>query len=111
MPTPIPELIARLRDVDESDDIEAKRSASELGRSASETISAFANEPGLGGGYLVFGLHEDVASQQLHIVGVKDPKKLEQDISSICATGFGARKMTCARCCSLAIPSPTKTRC
>ena len=88
MPTPIPDLIARLNDVDESDDIEAKRSSTELGRSAAETISAFANEPGLGGGYLVFGLHEDSAARLFHVVGVKDPKKLEQEISSLCATGF-----------------------
>ena len=88
MPTHIPDLIARLNDVDESDDIEAKRSSTELGRSAAETISAFANEPGLGGGYLVFGLQEDSAARQFHVVGVKDPKKIEQEISSLCATGF-----------------------
>lgn len=39
--TPTPDVLARLDYVDESDDIEAKRSASELGRSAAETISAF----------------------------------------------------------------------
>jgi ATP-dependent DNA helicase RecG len=88
MTTPILDLIARLKDVDECDAIEAKRSSTELGRSAAETISAFANEPGLGGGYLVFGLHEDAATRQFHVVGVKDPKKIEQDVSSICATGF-----------------------
>ena len=46
MPFTIPELLERLREVDECPEIEAKRAATELGRSALDTISAFANEPG-----------------------------------------------------------------
>jgi ATP-dependent DNA helicase RecG len=40
---------------DESPRIEAKR-AREIGKSIMETVIAFANEPGLGGGYLLLGV-------------------------------------------------------
>src|SRR5262245_8404797 len=61
MPFTIPELLERLREVDECPEIEAKRVATELGRSALDTLSAFVNEPGMGGGYLLFGLEGDLA--------------------------------------------------
>ena len=50
--TTIADLLARLADSDECSDIEIKRAAQELGKSALETISAFSNEPGLGGGWI-----------------------------------------------------------
>ena len=40
--------------MDESTRIEAKR-ASDLGKSVMQTVIAFANEPGLNGGYLLLG--------------------------------------------------------
>ena len=40
---------------DEGVEIEAKK-GSEVSKSCWETISAFANEPGLGGGYLLLGI-------------------------------------------------------
>ena len=46
------ELFDELNAVDESSRIEAKR-ASELGKSIMQTVIAFANEPGLDGGYLL----------------------------------------------------------
>ena len=46
------ELIESLNLLDENEHIEAKR-ASEAGKSILETICAFANEPGLGGGWLL----------------------------------------------------------
>ena len=46
------ELWERLISVDESDTIEAKR-GSAIGDSLLETISAFSNEPELGGGYIL----------------------------------------------------------
>lgn len=84
----IRDLLARLNQVDESHEIEAKRSESELGKSALDTISAFANEPGLGGGYLLFGVVEDETTGAFTASGVKNPKKLEQELSTICASGF-----------------------
>lgn len=50
----IKELIKELDDLDESRRIEAK-TASEVGKALMETVTAFANEPGMGGGYLVLG--------------------------------------------------------
>jgi ATP-dependent DNA helicase RecG len=84
----IKELLARLDEVDESHEIEAKRSETEVGKSALETISAFANEPGLGGGYLLFGVVEDEERARFVAKGVKDAKKLEQEIASLCAAAF-----------------------
>jgi ATP-dependent DNA helicase RecG len=79
-------LLKQLNELDECENIEAKRSADELGKSALETISAFSNEPGLGGGTLLFGVSERedgyVAS------GVEDPAKLAADLASQCATAF-----------------------
>ena len=46
------DLLDELNAVDESIGIEAKR-ASDLGKSVMETVIAFANEPGLNGGYLL----------------------------------------------------------
>lgn len=48
------ELLDELNAADEHIRIEAKRS-SEIGKSVMETVCAYANEPGLGGGYLLLG--------------------------------------------------------
>lgn len=81
------ELLRELNLVDESPGIEAKR-ASEAGKSLLETVIAFANEPGLGGGYLLLGV-ERVASTgkvRYRAVGLADPDKLQSDLASQCAT-------------------------
>ena len=49
------DLLDELNAVDESARIEAKR-ASDMGKSVRETVIAFANEPGLDGGYLLLGV-------------------------------------------------------
>ena len=49
------ELLQSLNLLDETERIEAKR-ASEAGKSLLETVCAFANEPGLGGGWLLLGV-------------------------------------------------------
>ncbi len=80
------ELLRELNSVDESPGIEAKR-ASEAGKSLLETIIAFANEPGLGGGYLLLGV-ERIASAgktQYQPVGIRDPDKLQTDLATQCA--------------------------
>ncbi len=48
------DLFAELNAIDESVQIEAKK-ASEIGKSVQQTVCAFANEPGLGGGYMLLG--------------------------------------------------------
>ncbi len=83
----IRELLQRLNEVDESREIEAKRSESEAGKSALETVSAFSNEPGLAGGYILFGAEEQ-DTRRFVPRGVAQPKKLEQELSSLCASAF-----------------------
>jgi ATP-dependent DNA helicase RecG len=53
------DLLNELNAVDESIQIEAKRS-SDFGKSILETVIAFANEPGLGGGYILLGVEWSV---------------------------------------------------
>lgn len=81
------ELLRELNCVDESPGIEAKR-ASEAGKSLLETVIAFANEPGLGGGYLLLGVERiaRTGKTQYCAVGVPDPDKLQSDLASQCAT-------------------------
>jgi ATP-dependent DNA helicase RecG len=49
------DLLETLNLLDEHEHVEAKR-GSEVGRSVLETVCAFANEPGLGGGWLLLGV-------------------------------------------------------
>ena len=51
------ELLDQLNNTDEHSKLEAKR-GSQIGDSILETICAFSNEPGLGGGYLLLGVRE-----------------------------------------------------
>jgi ATP-dependent DNA helicase RecG len=80
------ELLRELNSVDESPGIEAKR-ASEVGKSLLETVIAFANEPGLGGGYLLLGVERVSGTDKTHYqaVGIPDPDKLQADLATQCA--------------------------
>ena len=84
--------VALLRDLNQLDEhprIEAK-TGSELGKSALQTVCAFANEPRLGGGYLLFGVSgaRDLAGTRYQVVGVPDPDKLQSDLASQCTSAF-----------------------
>ncbi len=84
------DLLQELRALDESHRIEAKQ-ASQINRAIMETVCAFANEPGLGGGYLLLGVvrdHEDLFTDAYKIVGINDPDKLQSDLASQCARIF-----------------------
>lgn len=83
------ELIEQLNQLDEHSRIEAK-TASEAGKSALETICAYANEPGLGGGWLVLGASLDASAlfRQYDATGVSDPDKVTRDLTSQCASVF-----------------------
>lgn len=52
------DLLQELMSLDESQRIEAKR-CTQIDRSVMETVCAFANEPGLGGGTLLLGEERD----------------------------------------------------
>ena len=83
------ELLESLNLLDENERIEAKR-AQEAGKSLLETICAFANEPHLGGGWLLLGVAPD--EQALFpgyaVEGVPQPDKLSADLASQCTTAF-----------------------
>ncbi|MBS3784873.1 MAG: putative DNA binding domain-containing protein [Anaerolineae bacterium] len=80
----------QLRQLDESDRIEAKR-ASEIGESVLETVCAFANEPGMGGGWLLLGVEKaSDAPGDYRVSGIADPEKLLSDLHSQCASVFNA---------------------
>jgi ATP-dependent DNA helicase RecG len=84
------DLLQELSSLDESQRIEAKRGA-QIDRSVMETVCAFANEPGLGGGYLLLGVVRDQQgffSNAYSVVGVDNPDKLQSDLASQCASVF-----------------------
>ena len=83
------ELLERLNLLDENEQIEAKR-AQELGKSVLETICAFANEPGLGGGWVLLGVgREELALfPSYEVDGISNPEKLSADLATQCATTF-----------------------
>jgi len=90
----IEEILTRLQTRDECDRIEAKESKNALGKSALETISAFSNEPNLGGGYLVLGLKKvngDTLEGLYHIQGVTDPDKIQRELANVCRNDFNVR--------------------
>ena len=87
------ELLRELNEADEGRRIEAKRS-SEIGKSLMETVSAFANTPGLGGGHLLLGVTReqgDLFSQRYVSEGVTNPDKVSADLASQCASMLNER--------------------
>ncbi len=77
------EVFETLQELDECDWIEAKEYRSKLGKSFLETVSAFSNEPDLGGGYILMGV-KCSADGSYVISGVDDPDDLQQQILSQC---------------------------
>ncbi len=85
----ISEIIYQLNNSDELVNLEAKLGRA-INRSILETVCAFSNEPGLGGGYIILGVKE--ADQSLfpeyEVVGVDNPDKLQKDLATQCADMF-----------------------
>ena len=83
------ELLESLNLLDENERIEAKR-ASEAGKSVLETICAFANEPGLGGGWLLLGVarEEQALFPAYEVEGIDQPEKLGTEIATQCRNTF-----------------------
>ena len=82
------DILTELNASDESTRIEAKR-AREIGKSVMETVIAFANEPGLGGGYLLLGANWELdARGDTHYwaEGVPDPNKIQKDLANQCVS-------------------------
>ena len=85
----IVEIVEYLNNADECTTIEAKR-GNEIDKSILETICAFANEPGLGGGIIVLGITRDESSlfPCYTIEGVENPDKLQLDLANQTASLF-----------------------
>lgn len=83
------ELFEELNELDEHQQIEAKK-ASDVGTSLLETISAYSNEPGLGGGYILLGISEceEQSDKRYCVVGVPKPEKILNDIVTQCSNRF-----------------------
>lgn len=87
------ELMLQLNATDECNKIEAKR-ASEVGKSIMETVCAFANEPNLGGGYLLLGVEKEDNTNSLfpeYIVSgiaTESLDKIQTDLASQCSEMF-----------------------
>ena len=83
------QLIERLNSQDECTWIEAKR-GSNVDSSILETVCAYANEPGLGGGYIILGIEEDKNALFPHysVCGVKEVDKVQKDLATQCADNF-----------------------
>jgi len=84
------ELFKELLSLDESATLEAKRGQG-VGKAVMETISAFANEPQLGGGTILLGVRPGESNETSYVIeGVADPDQVSSDIASKCASLFAA---------------------
>ena len=83
------QLFTTLNQQDECDWIEAK-GGHESSHSVMETVCAYANEPSLGGGYILMGVAEDKSSlfPQYKTVNIDDPDKFQSDFVSQCSSMF-----------------------
>ncbi|WP_028296660.1 ATP-binding protein [Olivibacter sitiensis] len=83
------ELIQQLNYTDECNWIEAKR-GSAIDRSILESVCAFSNEPGLGGGYILLGVEQEELSlfPTYYASGVEQSDKIQLDLSTQCASMF-----------------------
>lgn len=81
------ELLDELNGSDESRRIEAKRSR-EIGKSLLQTVIAFANEPGLQGGWLLLGVDwkiNEKGDTEYWAEGVPNADKAQKDLATQCA--------------------------
>ena len=84
------ELFEILNDTDECPWIEAK-GIGDTTTSIMETVCSYANEPGLGGGYILMSISADdsvTATIHYKVDPMPDPDKLQSDIATQCANMF-----------------------
>ena len=87
------EIFDQLNSIDENVRIDAKR-ASEIDKSIMETVCAFANEPGLGGGYLLLGAVRTGFESDLPVYvpeNIADPDRIQNDVITQCSSMFNVR--------------------
>lgn len=82
------DILVQLRELDEHPRLEAK-SGSSIGASIMQTVCAFANEPNLGGGYLLLGVEEpDATHSKFWVSGLGDTDKLLNELQTNCREQF-----------------------
>lgn len=83
------EILEVLRALGEGSRLEAKAGGS-VGRGIMETVCAFANEPGVGGGTLLLGVDEqrELLIPTYPVIGVKNVDKITNDLISQCRSVF-----------------------
>lgn len=86
----IDELLDELNSFDKHQHIEAKATADSIGNSVLETISAFSNEPGLNGGYLLLGVSKSADGKKYIASGISDPDKLQNELVGLCSSRFSS---------------------
>ena len=88
------ELFAEPNSFDENRRIEAK-SASAVGKSMMETVCAFANEPGLCGGYLLLGAKRTGIAEDGRPIyepeNIENTDKIQSDFVAMCNSMFNVR--------------------
>ncbi|WOF96011.1 ATP-binding protein [Segatella copri] len=88
------ELFAELNSFDENRRIEAK-SVSAVGKSMMETVCAFANEPGLCGGYLLLGAKRTGMAEDGRPIyepeNIENTDKIQSDFVAMCNSMFNVR--------------------
>ena len=87
------EIFEQLNSIDENVRIDAKR-ASGIDKSIMETVCAFANEPGLGGGYLLLGAVRTGFKNGLPVYvpeNIENPDKIQNDVITQCSSMFNVR--------------------
>ena len=88
------ELFTELNSFDENRRIEAK-SASAVGKSMMETVCAFANEPGLCGGYLLLGAKRTGIAEDGRPIyepeNIENTDKIQSDFVAMCNSMFNVR--------------------
>ena len=83
------QLFRHLNESDEHSRIEAKSIQRGLGRSILETVCAYSNEPGLGGGHILIGVApaERMLFPSYEVLGLSDPESVQADLATQCASG------------------------
>jgi len=87
------EIFDQLNSIDENVRIDAKK-ASEIDKSIMETVCAFANEPGLGGGYLLLGAVRTGFKNGLPVYvpeNIENPDRIQNDVTTQCSSMFNVR--------------------
>lgn len=90
----VEEIYRQLSELDEHPSLEAKLCLHSLGDSIMETVCAFSNEPGLGGGYILLGankIKKSLFENAYELVDLPHSDQLQLDLVSKCGSVFNQR--------------------